>query len=145
MGLPTAKATRRAALATTFRAGLAVTCASQTSAIVPSPFEAAEPGENGYCLTWNGGEVILTRTSPKLPRPQIVYPRSTTPVAAASLPDRAREDRPVGNLADHAELDALARAGQEVVDDPAAGDLEAHLVAGWRGILQVRPRASMAV
>ena len=51
----------------------------------------------------------------------------------------------MGDLADHRERDPLARAAQQVVDDPAAGDLEAHLVAGGGGILQARPRASMAV
>ncbi len=37
--------------------------------------EAAEFGENGYWLTWKGGDCSFTRTSPKLPRPQIVEPR----------------------------------------------------------------------
>ena len=37
--------------------------------------EAAEPGENGYWLIWKGGDDSFTRTSPNLPRPQIVEPR----------------------------------------------------------------------
>ena len=38
-------------------------------------FKEAEPGENGYCPIWKGGENIFTRTSPNLPSPQIVEPR----------------------------------------------------------------------
>jgi hypothetical protein len=39
----------------------------RTNALAVSPPEPAEG--NGYRVTWNGGEYILTETSPKLPRP----------------------------------------------------------------------------
>ena len=41
----------------------------------PEVFRLGLPGENGYWPSWNGGEYIFTRTSPNLPRPQIVEPR----------------------------------------------------------------------